>query len=58
MPFIRQMNKENVLHYTMEYYSYFKIEIIKISGKWMEVGGGGNLPLFGYPERQIWYLVT
>lgn len=34
-----------------------KIEIMKISGKWIELGKK-YLPLLGNPERQIWYLVT
>jgi hypothetical protein len=39
MPFNRGMNTENVVHFTMEYYSAIKNnDFMKLLGKWMELG--------------------
>ena len=38
MSFNRGMDRENVVHYTMEYYSAIKNnELMKFLGKWMEL---------------------
>ena len=40
MPLNRGMDTENVVHYTMEYYSAIKTnEFMKFLGKWMELEG-------------------
>ena len=40
MPLNRGMDTENVVHYTMEYYSAIKKnEFMKFLGKWMDLEG-------------------
>jgi hypothetical protein len=40
MPLNRRMNTENVVHFTMEYYSSIKKnEFLKFLGKWMDLEG-------------------
>ena len=40
MPLNRGMNTENVVHFTMEYYSSIKKnEFLKFLGKWMDLEG-------------------
>ena len=40
MPLNRRMDTENVVHYTMEYYSAIrKNEFMKFLGKWMDLEG-------------------
>ena len=55
MPLNRRMDKENVVIYTMEYYSAEKKtnNTLKFAGKWMELKK--NHPELGSPdpERQI-----
>ena len=39
MPLNQRMDKENVVHFTMKYYSAVEYnDILKIEGKWNEIG--------------------
>jgi hypothetical protein len=47
------MNKENMVHLTMEYYSAIKNKgIVKFSGKWLELENNPD------PKGHTWHVLT
>ena len=58
MPLDQRMDNENLLHYTMEYYTAEKNDILNYGGKWMELE---NIIFeWGNPdtERQLSHVLT